>query len=268
MAELSPVTLVRYCNGTVGERARTVHFILAHATEGEIVSAMCGTLLNVHDIETVPLNQGIPCNACLMTRTMSVPAQALDHANSKVTITVPIYQAWGWPVTHDGDQVRLRLDRCITAIAIPITHSVATSQILTARRCAPPVLTHPRSPDHHIILAGERYGVRLTWPPSVHQVTDTLLLPPTLGSLAWIQLPERDSLRLCREIDVFAALRIALNGHLDNHREGMTVGKSDNNNDDKGSDDDAGRHREEDNTGNGSRDRPIPPPPDPNKHDR
>lgn len=37
---------------------------------------------------------------------------------------------------------------------------------------------------------------------------------------------------------------------------------------DKGKADDAGRHRDEDNTGDGSHDRPIPPPSDPNKHDR
>lgn len=48
----------------------------------------------------------------------------------------------------------------------------------------------------------------------IELVTGTLLLPPTVttrGPITWTQLPEPDALRLCREIDVLAALRTALN---------------------------------------------------------
>ncbi|MFN2478787.1 MAG: hypothetical protein ABR615_06395, partial [Pseudonocardiaceae bacterium] len=51
------------------------------------------------------------------------------------------------------------------------------------------------------------------WPPSVHEVTGALTLPPTMtsqGPITWIQPPCQDSLRLSREIDVFGALRTAL----------------------------------------------------------
>jgi hypothetical protein len=57
---------------------------------------------------------------------------------------------------------------------------------------------------------------------------------------------------------VVAALRWRRRGE-------KTVGKDD---DKKDKDEDGGRHRDEDNTGDGYRNRPIPPPSDPNKHDR
>jgi hypothetical protein len=44
--------------------------------------------------------------------------------------------------------------------------------------------------------------------------------PPTVtsrGTITWIQLPELNALRLCREIDVLAALRTALNDHPASH---------------------------------------------------
>ncbi|MDQ3764085.1 MAG: hypothetical protein M3460_21575 [Actinomycetota bacterium] len=118
-------------------------------------------------------------------------------------------------MTRHRDQVRLNLHSNVSALAIPIPLSTKITQILTARRCAPPVLRHPYAPEHSIMLTGEPFRVTLPWPREIYQVTDALLLPPTVtprGPITWIQPPQEDSLRLCREIDVFAALRTALNG--------------------------------------------------------
>ena len=74
-------------------------------------------------------------------------------------------------------------------------------------------MAHPYTPEHHILLSGERYGVSLPWPAQVHRVTGVLLLPPTVtarGPITWARSPGEDSLRLCREIDLFGALRTAL----------------------------------------------------------
>ncbi|MGH4011791.1 MAG: hypothetical protein ACRDTH_27125 [Pseudonocardiaceae bacterium] len=102
----------------------------------------------------------------------------------------------------------------MSALTIPIPLCTTVTEILTQRRCTPPVLAHPSTPDHRIVLTGERYGVTLPWPPQVHQVTGVVLLPPTVtphGPITWVRPPEEDSLRLCREIDLFGALRTALN---------------------------------------------------------
>jgi hypothetical protein len=115
-------------------------------------------------------------------------------------------------ILHRG-QVRLSLHRDVSARAIPIPLATEVTEILTRRRCAPPVLAHPYAPDHHIMLTGERYGVPLPWPHQVHQITGVLLLPSTVtprGPIIWIQPPQEDSLQLCREIDLFGALRTAL----------------------------------------------------------
>ncbi len=64
-----------------------------------------------------------------------------------------------------------------------------------------------------MLLAGEPYPVALPWPPGVDRITATLLLPPTLtprGPLRWVHPPCENSLGLCREIDVLAAMRTAL----------------------------------------------------------
>jgi hypothetical protein len=75
------------------------------------------------------------------------------------------------------------------------------------------VLTHPHAPGHQVLLAGERYGVELPWPPGVHRVAETLSLPPTAtarGPITWVHPPEPDALALCREVDVLAAVRTVL----------------------------------------------------------
>ena len=114
-----------------------------------------------------------------------------------------------------SDQVRLSLSRDVSALAIPIPLGTEVTQILHQRRSAPSVLAHPYTPEYQIMLTGERYGVTLPWPHQVHQVTGVLLLPPTViprGPITWIHPPQADSLRLCREIDLFGALRTALGG--------------------------------------------------------
>ncbi|MGQ0778013.1 MAG: hypothetical protein ACT4NY_26985 [Pseudonocardiales bacterium] len=123
-------------------------------------------------------------------------------------------QAWGWPVTLRRNQISLNLDSDTVALIIPVPLATEVTAILTQRRCSVPVLAHPYAPEHRILLVAERFGVALPWPPGVHQVAGTLLLPPTVtprGPITWAQLPEPDTLRLSREIDVLAALRIALN---------------------------------------------------------
>jgi hypothetical protein len=84
--------------------------------------------------------------------------------------------------------------------------------VFIQRRCAPAVPAHPHLPDHHIVLTGEQCGLPLPWPNHVHQITGMLLLPPTptpRGSITWITTPHPDPLHLCREIDLFTALRTA-----------------------------------------------------------
>jgi len=64
-----------------------------------------------------------------------------------------------------------------------------------------------------VLLAGESYGVPLSWPSGVQVATGMLPLPPTVtprGPVTWVHLPEANTLRLSREIDVFAAVRTAL----------------------------------------------------------
>ncbi|MGH3839062.1 MAG: hypothetical protein ACRDSF_25705, partial [Pseudonocardiaceae bacterium] len=87
------------------------------------------------------------------------------------------------------------------------------TEILTARRCQPAVLTHPNAPTNRVLLASEPYPVRLPWPSGVKRVTTNLLLPPTLTPrepLRWVHPPHENSLRLCREIDVLAAVHTTL----------------------------------------------------------
>src|SRR6476646_1542516 len=76
-------------------------------------------------------------------------------------------------------------------------HGPDARVVLTARHCAPAVLAHLDIPEHHNLLTGERYGCPLPWPPGVHQLTGTLMLPPTTtprGPITWRQPPRQDSL--------------------------------------------------------------------------
>ncbi|MGH4025181.1 MAG: hypothetical protein ACRDRV_11440 [Pseudonocardiaceae bacterium] len=143
-----------------------------------------------------------------------------DPGTSAVAAT-QMYRSWGWPVTVQGEQVRLDLDsepgRGVDAVAVALLAGLAdqVAEVLAVRRCAPAMLAHPGLDSHRVIVTGERFGVPLSWPPGVHRITDTLLLPPTPtvhGPLRWVRPPTPLALRLCREVDVRAALSTVLRG--------------------------------------------------------
>jgi hypothetical protein len=214
VAETRPVVLVRYRPGVTGETARVVHVVLLPIDDrAGAVGALCGAALLLHDIETVTPGQSMPCTVCVVNHVVTGGSDCAGAAG--LAAGGVRYPAWGWPVTLHRDQVRLSLHRDVSALAVPIPLCTEVTQVLTQRRCAPAVLAHPYTPDHHILLTGGRYGVTLPWPGEVHRVTGVLLLPPAVtprGLITWIHPPQADSLRLCREIDVFGALRTALSG--------------------------------------------------------
>jgi len=214
-----PVTLVRHRPGVTGDTSRTVHLIpLPVSGPAGTVTALCGAPLHREDIEPVTPGQGMPCTVCLLGHVAGSPPPPAIIGDTRVD-TDPIgattdYRAWNWPVTLRRDQISLTLDGDTMALIIPVLLATEVTTILAQQRCPVPVLAHPYAPEHRILLVAEPFGVTLPWPPGVHHVTGTLLLPPTMtprGPITWIQLPEPDALRLCREIDVLAALRIALN---------------------------------------------------------
>jgi hypothetical protein len=172
------------------------------------------------DMETVAPGEGMPCTVCVLnhlTHTIPTgkrPPGGPDTAGAAGLVADgACYQGWGWPVMLHRDQVLLSLHREVSAVAIPLSLCTEVLEVLTRRRCAPPVLAHPYAPENRIVLTGERYGVRLPWPAQVRGITGVLLLPPTVtarGSITWTRVPREDSLLLCREIDLFGALRTAL----------------------------------------------------------
>ncbi len=172
------------------------------------------------DIETVTPGEGMPCTVCFITHVTSTtplgepPTDDSASASQQLAAGGAAYREWGWPVTVHRDQTRLSLHHEVSALTIPVLLGTEVTKILARRGCAPAVLAHPDTPERHTLLTGERYGVTLPWPHQVHQVTGLLLLPPTMtprGPITWIRRPQEDSLRLCREIDLFGALRTALN---------------------------------------------------------
>jgi hypothetical protein len=215
-----PVMLVRYRPGVTGETARTVHVVPLPTDErAGVVGALCGAVLMLHDMQILTPGEGMPCTLCVLTLVTSTPTigkpptDSSNNAGAGLAAGGIAYQRWGWPVTLHGDQVRLNLYSDVSALTMPVPLCTEVTQILTDRGCAPPVLAQPSTPEHHIILTGERYGVPLPWPPQVHQVTGILLLPPTVtpcGPIIWSQPPQEDSLRVCREIDALGALRTVL----------------------------------------------------------
>ncbi|MGH3889062.1 MAG: hypothetical protein ACRDSZ_21325 [Pseudonocardiaceae bacterium] len=218
------VVLVRYRPGVVGETARIVHLVpLPLGGEMDVAGvALCGALLRPELVETVSPGQGMPCSWCVLSqasailppvpdlRSRAVDATVADRGSLAAAVT---YREWGWPVTRRGHQVWLTLEPNLVALIMPVGLSARVGTILRQRRCPPLVLAHPDTPEHHAVLAGERYGVGLPWPEGIHRSTGTFPLPPTKtanGPVTWVQPPEADALRLSREIDVFAALRITL----------------------------------------------------------
>lgn len=143
---------------------------------------------------------------------MEPPADG-PGSDTRPRLAALAYQAWGWPITLRRNQVWLILQSDTIALIIPAPLTAQVTAILCQRRCPPPVLVHPDAPEHRVLLAGEPYGVDLPWPPGVHRARGALLLPPTRtprGPVTWVHPPQPDALQLCREVDVFAALRTAL----------------------------------------------------------
>lgn len=227
VARARPVALLRYRPGVVGESSRMVHVVpLPLVGEAGVAGvALCGALLCPDEVETVRPGHGMPCSLCLISHigagTSPTPADTPATTDSSEVIssdTRPLaaaigYRVWGWPVVLRGDQLWLNLEPDTVALIIPLPLAEQVIAILNQRRCPPLVLVHPDTPEHRVLLAGERYGVALPWPPGVHRSTGTVPLPPTMtprGPVTWMHSPEQDALRLCREVDVFAALRTAL----------------------------------------------------------
>lgn len=234
------VVLARRRATTAGHSECEVHLVPLPLRKGDTrrdtVSAMCGRRLSAGHLETVTPGEGRWCIPCFVAHVLggpsaAAPAAVPDHTvgDSAGRTTVGIdtvagrlavgvaYQRLGWPVTVRRHDVTMNLDLDVDAVALLIPAVLATevAEILIRRRCPPPVLAHPAVPTHRVIVAGQRYPVPLGWPDGVHPVTGTLLLPPTVtvwGPVSWIRPPVPHALRLCREIDVLAALRTALGG--------------------------------------------------------
>ncbi|MGH4019918.1 MAG: hypothetical protein ACRDT0_11900 [Pseudonocardiaceae bacterium] len=63
----APVMCVRYRPGVLGESARAVHLVALPVRAGAgAISALCGALLALDQIETVEPGQGMPCTMCLL----------------------------------------------------------------------------------------------------------------------------------------------------------------------------------------------------------
>jgi hypothetical protein len=219
---LQPMMLVRHRSRTTDQTTHAVHLApLPDRHLAGTVATLCGALLRLDDIDNS--SQGMPCTLCLLHHVTATAPAVVAPVDSPDSDDAGLfngvgYQAWAWPVTQHRDQIQLTLDCDISALAIPIPLSTEVIQLLTARHCDPAVLAHPYTPEHHLILTGERFPAPLPWPPGVHQITGTLLLPPTmtpLGPITWIRPPHQDSLHLSREVDVYAALRAILG---DSHR--------------------------------------------------
>ncbi|MGH3977966.1 MAG: hypothetical protein ACRDRZ_03020 [Pseudonocardiaceae bacterium] len=218
-----PVVLVRYRPGVAGEAARTVH-VVPHP--GPVVpgavSALCGGLLTVEQVETVARGEGMPCILCLLLcSTTSQPSPALPDelcpeaigVSPEPVVAAGCYLSWGWPVITRRDQVLLVLDGHAVALLIPSDLASQVQPMLVARQCPAPVLAHPDAPGHRVFLAGEPFGAELPWPAGVQPVGGSLPLPPTVtprGPVRWANLPQAHVLTTCREIDLCSAACTAL----------------------------------------------------------
>ncbi len=80
------------------------------------MTALCGALLPVDQIETVTPADGMPCTLCVLLRCSSTPrlpavgpAAASQSAGQggQPVVAGGCYLSWGWPVMLRGDQVLL-----------------------------------------------------------------------------------------------------------------------------------------------------------------
>lgn len=205
-----PIVLLRACPGLTAESPLVVHLAPVPSDGVGVVTALCGALLGIEDCDAVTPGEGMPCDGCLASHLSGPPPPEPVESVMNPRTAALGYRTWGWPVILRGDQLWLALDRDAVALLIPTPLATGVTELLTRRRCPAPVLAHPYTPDHQVLLAGERYGVALPWPPGVHRITGTVLLPPSVtsrGPLTWINPPGPDTLRLCREIDIATALR-------------------------------------------------------------
>ncbi|MGB6164774.1 MAG: hypothetical protein WBF75_19825 [Pseudonocardiaceae bacterium] len=167
--------------------------------------------------ETLTPGHGMPRPLCMTNHRAANPPPTSSphegiHGETDPLVAGVCYQAWGWPVTVCGHQVWLTLEPDTVALAIPVLLAAQVTGILNHHR-PPPTLIHPETPEHWVLLAGRCAEGALPWPAWVHRATGTLALPPTMtehGPITWTHPPEADARRLCREFDVFAALRTAL----------------------------------------------------------
>lgn len=199
------------------EPSGDVHLIPLPLSSGESVAiAICGAQLRPTEMETVSPGEGVWCTMCFVSHvTGSQPERTTPPDQDPRRSAGLAYRELGWPVTLRGADVSLNLDLDLDAVAfvLPAVLATAMVEILHRRHCRPPVLVHPALPARRIVLAGERFPVPLGWPTGVHRVTGTLVLPPTVtahGQVRWVHPPRPNALRLCREVDVIAALRAAL----------------------------------------------------------
>lgn len=227
VAGARPVVLLRYRPGVAEKASRVVHVVpLPVGGERDAAGvALCGALLCLDQVETVLPGHGAPCNLCMVNHlsascfppSVDAPFMAPPAGNARSDIgplaAAVCYRVWGWPVTLRGEQVWLNLEPNPVALIMPASLAGQVTEILYQRRCPPLVLVSPDRPEHRVVLAGEPYGVGLPWPPGVHRAKGILPLPPTKtarGPVTWVHPPEAQALRLCREVDVFAALRTVL----------------------------------------------------------
>jgi hypothetical protein len=212
---------VRQRAKTVGNTGRVVHLaVLPSRSASGLISTLCGALLAMEQTEVTDLGSGMPCSMCLILRAATekpvTPVGGLPLAGPTPThrrASPEGYAALGWPVTVRGDQVLLTLDGDVTALILPVSLAEQVVHVLIAQARPIPVLTHPDTPEHRILIAGEPYGIPLPWPDEVRVATGHLPLPPTVsprGTVTWAHLPDGHPLSFCREIDLLGAVHTAL----------------------------------------------------------
>lgn len=199
-----PLVLLRYRSEFTRHAPRVAHLVpLPPAHQAGI--AFCGALLRPDLVEMVTPGQGAPCTFCATNRR--------DRTADRNSVTTR-YREWGWPVTPRAHQVWLDLEPDTVALTIPAPLATHAGTILTQWGCPPPTLMiHPDAPGHRVVLAAQRHSMAPPYPRGVHRITGALPLPPSTtprGPLTWAHPPKPGPLRLCREFEVFAALRTVL----------------------------------------------------------